>query len=81
MKWTMLGISAILLAGCGYYRPDAVQYRQVSVAPVVVKTGACDTRCSSCGTTGYYSSLYDCRYGYGWGFVPIDVTTTTVEYY
>ena len=58
MKWIILIGTVVLMAGCCCTSTEIIQYRQVSVAPVV-------------------EPVYVYPYSQG----PIDVTTTTIDYY
>ncbi|CEK11869.1 hypothetical protein [Legionella hackeliae] len=111
MKRIALVPMSVILTACGYTNTDVVEYRQVSVAPVVttrvvttpVVTKRCCTsvittprRCCPTATTAVVTTPSCCGSVVGTPIVttpvvydsvnivdtePVDVTTTSVEYY
>ncbi len=74
MKWIALASIVFLLSACGCcINRDVVEYRQVNVAPVVVKPVYTAPVVRSVYVRPAPVTIVDVD--------PIDVTTTTIEYY
>ncbi|ASQ44974.1 hypothetical protein [Legionella clemsonensis] len=110
MKWIALVPMSVILTACGFTNTDVVEYRKVSVTPVVTtrvvstpvytnrccKTVVAPRRCCPTATTAVVTTPSCCGSVVTTPIVttpvaydsvnivdtePVDVTTTTVEYY
>lgn len=85
MKGLIVCLVTLLLASC-YQSAEVVEYRQVSVTPVVATGVVSSCYYGTCGNGAYINNVFGATsnyydYNYDYYDAPTDVTTTSVVYY